>query len=282
MARIGTRRAIGKGQGAATFVGAYDAIASLVHVYEPARCTLSAYSGGNLVRLRRASDDEESDFSHVSVSDPELNLAAIAAWAGGASYIVSIYDQVGGDTLTMATKAYQPLFVASIQNGHAGGRFNGLRHFLRGTFTLGGALSQPFSTYLVAALDAVAVDTGTKVLADGSTDQGMSHRQRAQAGADTWSWWAGSFVDGGASDSNWNLWACLWNGASSQFWHNNVSEGTGNAGAYNPVGVTVGADRTGANWWDGAIVCAVIADPAHTDLQRAAMQTAINAYWGAY
>src|SRR5574343_888329 len=108
----GAGRSAGGG-GLVPFTGAYDAIANLVHVYEPARCTLSAYSGNPLVRLRRASDDAESDFSHVSAANTELDTAAIAAWAGGAAYIVTIYDQKGSDDITQDTAANQPLYVAN-------------------------------------------------------------------------------------------------------------------------------------------------------------------------
>jgi len=275
-----------KGQNAAIpFVGAYDAIPSLVHVYEPARCTLSAYTGGALVRLRRDSDDAESDFSHVSASDPELDVAAIAAWlAGSAGYIVSIYDQVSGDTITQAAQAAQPLFVASIQNGHAGGRLDGTAHFLRGTFTLGGALSQPFSYYAVAAMDAAAVNDGNyHNLVDGSTVARAVLYQNTTTDPDSWAMSAGTALVGGASDALWNLWSALFNAGASQLWLNGAVEaGPGNAAGGNPVGITLGANNTGGTLWDGDIVAFAVADPSHSDAQRGAMQTAMNAYWGVY
>ena len=80
----GTRRAL---LGTHRFRGAYDGIANLVHIYEPARRTLTAYIG-SLVRLRRASDDAEADFGYLA--NGNLDTAAIAAWAGGASYIVTV------------------------------------------------------------------------------------------------------------------------------------------------------------------------------------------------
>ena len=104
--------------GGAAFVGAYDAFAaSLAHVYEPARRTLTSYVG-NLCRLRRASDNAELDWGYLANGD--LNVAGITAWAGGAAYVVSVYDQVAGDTITQANPANQPLYVAAAKNGHAG------------------------------------------------------------------------------------------------------------------------------------------------------------------
>jgi hypothetical protein len=67
---------------ATPFVGAYDAIPNLVHVYDRRGVPCPALHRGALVRLRRDSDDAEADFSHVSAFDPELDVAAIAAWLG--------------------------------------------------------------------------------------------------------------------------------------------------------------------------------------------------------
>lgn len=274
-----------KGQIAAPFVGAYDAIPGLVHVYEPARCTLSAYTGGALLRLRRDSDDAESDFSHVSATNPELDVAAIAAWAGGASYIVSVYDQKTGDTVTQAAQAAQPLFVASIQNGHAGGRLNGTSHYLQGAYTLGGALSQPYSVYAGGALDASAVDDGvSRNLFDGDdTTNRCAIYARDSAPLDTWGMFAGAILDSGvATDALWTAWSGLANGASSALWRNGVSIKTGNVGASNPDGLRIGTYDGVNGFWKGDWAWLVIADPSHSDAQRLAMQTAVNAYWGVY
>lgn len=275
-----------KGQNAAPapFVGAYDAIPNLVHVYEPARCTLSAYTGGALLRLRRDSDDAESDFSHVSASDPELDVAAIAAWAGGASYIVSVYDQVSGDTVTQAAQAAQPLFNASILNGHAGGLHNGLGMWLQGAFTLGGALSQPFMIYAVVQMDSsIVLDSANHYFMDGDdTTNRMAAGQTATTNPDTWYFRAGSNLTGGTPDANAHVWSVLANGLSSQIWIDAVSVVSGSGGTNNPDGITIGAYPTGANVWKGPIVAVAIVDPSHTDEQRGAMQTAMNAYWGVY
>lgn len=275
----------GDGGGAVPFVGAYDSIVNLVHIYEPARCTLSAYSGGNLLRLRRASDDAEADFSHVSASDPELNVAAIAAWAGGASYIVSVYDQKTGDTITQGTAANQPLFVANAQNGHAGATFNGTTHHWLGQFTIGGALSQPYTYYAVAQLDATVVDNGLNhYLVGGEVSANRCVLSAvASETPDAWGIYATLTLAGTASDSDWNIWSVLFNGATSRFWHNGVAECVaGNAGANNPTGISIGARDDGLNQWKGPWVSTVICDPSHSDAQRVAMQTAMNDYWGVY
>ena len=270
----------GGGVAPPAFVGAYDAIANLVHVYEPARRTLSAYTG-NLLRLRRDSDDAEADFGYVEATG-ELDTAAIAVWLGGsAGYVVTVYDQAGGDNITQATAGAQPLYAASAQNGHAGMTFDG-GDWLLGAFTNGGALSQPFTVYAAATQDVAAVDTGNRMLLDGEATQRMALMQQNKAGPDVWQIYAGSALFGAASTSDPSLWSALFNGASSQFWNNDISWAAGNAGANNAPSITVGADVSQSLLWDGDIMMVAIADPSHDDTQRGAMQTALNAYWSIY
>ena len=96
--------------GGATFVGAYDAIPSIAAAYGMRRLR-SAYIG-SLLRLRRGSDNVESDFGALSNGD--LDAAAIATWLGAASgYVTTWYDQSGnGYNAVQTTAANQPLYVA--------------------------------------------------------------------------------------------------------------------------------------------------------------------------
>lgn len=277
----GVRRALLGG----AFRGAYDNFASsIVHTYEPARRVLTSYTGP-LVRLRRASDNAEADFGYLNNGD--LDIAAIAAWAGGASYVVTVYDQApAGDDVTQATAANQPLYVAAAQNGHAGMRFNGTSHFLRGAFTTGGALSQPFNAFAAAQFAAAAVDDNTyRFLIDGDDDTNrFTLAQNKDTTPDSWVVYAGTPLSGNATDAIWSIWSVLYNGASGQFWKNAVSEASGNIGAQNPDGITIGGERIAAPtlFWEGDITSVVICDPALGDAQRIAMQNAMNAYWGCF
>jgi len=262
---------------------AYDAFASsIVHAYEPARRVLTSYTG-NLVRLRRASDNAESDFRYGA--NGNLNTAAIAAWAGGASYVVTVYDQApAGDNVTQAVAANQPLYVASIRNGHAGMTFDGTNDCLRGAFTTGGALSQPFSLFAVARLDAAGVnDDEYRMLTDSDDIANRLIMGQYPTGApDTWRIMGGATLVGSGSDALWNIWSALFNGASSQFWHNGVSEASGNAGAQNADGLTVGDSFNDLGRWWGDIVSVIICDPSLSDAQRVAMQVQMNSYWAVY
>lgn len=73
---------------------------------------------GALIRLRRVSDNAESDFGFVPGTGL-LDTAAVAAWAAGSALRVTrVYDQSGnGRHATQATLALQPLFNAAGQNG---------------------------------------------------------------------------------------------------------------------------------------------------------------------
>ena len=267
------------------FRGAYDPFAaSIVHAYEPARRVLSSYTGP-LVRLRRASDNAEADFGYLANGD--LNVAAIAAWAGGASNVVTVCDQAAaGDNVTQAVAGSQPVFTASAKNGHAGMTFDGTADGLQGAYTTGGALSQPVSFYTVAQLDATAVnDNVLRTIFDGDD---ATDRIVVQAAAgetpDRWLFAALSpLVSPGPDDANWHLFAGLANGVSGNWWLDTVQQTPGNAGANNPTGITIGMryDST-ANWWKGPIVSVIVCDPSHSDAQRAGMQNAMNAYWGVF
>jgi hypothetical protein len=268
----------------AAFTGAYDDYESrLAHVYEPARRTLTSYEG-DLIRLRRDSDDAESDFGYDS--DGNLDTAAISTWLGGASgYGVTFYDQVGGDDVTQATNAAQPLYVPNLQNGHPGFRFDGSDDYLQGAFTNGGALSQPFNVFSVAKLDEAAVNDDSDVyLLDGDDNSGrMMLVTNSSETPDAWAIYAGSFLNGNIADSDWNLWSVLFGGVSSQFWLNQSSEASGNAGGDNSDGITIGARFLIKAFWDGDIaVPAIIADPALSAADRSGLETVINAYWGIF
>ena len=76
------------------------------------RHLLTSYTG-DLVRLRRNSDQAESDFGFDGNGD--LDTAAITTWLDGANgFIVTWYDQSGnGFDAAQATAALQPQYIAS-------------------------------------------------------------------------------------------------------------------------------------------------------------------------
>jgi len=257
------------------FTPAYDPFAaSIVHAYEPARRVLSTYTG-NLVRLRRASDNAEADFGYLGNGD--LDVAAIAAWAGGASYVVTVYDQKGGDNVTMAVAANQPLYVAAAQNGHAGMTLDGTNDYLQGAYTTGGALSQPVSMYAIAKTDTVV--SGRYIL-DG--DDAANRMALLFQADNTIAIFAGGIVSGAGQDTNFHVFAMLFSGAASALWQDGAAFAAGDAGLQNADGITVGARNNASTWLSGDITSVIVADPSHSDAQRAAMEIAMNTYWGVF
>jgi hypothetical protein len=79
---------------------------------------------GNCLRLRRSTDDAESDFGF---SGNWLDAAAIATWlAGGTGYIVTWYDQSGGArNFTQADPLKQPVYASSVMGSKPCVSFDG-------------------------------------------------------------------------------------------------------------------------------------------------------------
>jgi len=86
-----------------------DALTDKYGIYSPAARVLTAYSPtGNLLRLRRSTDDVEADFAADAVTGL-LDTAAVTTWLGGGTgYITTLYDQSGnGYDAAQATAASQ-------------------------------------------------------------------------------------------------------------------------------------------------------------------------------
>lgn len=101
---LGARR-----RAAAAVLPPLDGVANVQGAYSLRRLR-TAYTGP-LVRLRRSTDNAESNFGYVSGTGL-LDTAAIAAWLGAATgYATTWYDQGGGGfNLTQTTAANQPTY----------------------------------------------------------------------------------------------------------------------------------------------------------------------------
>jgi hypothetical protein len=133
--------------------------------------------------------------------------------------------------------------LTDLLNGYPVIRFDGQNDWLRGAFTNGGAMNQPNTWILVAKLSATLIDDGNYHYLASGDDITNYHElaKNAAPGHDKWIIYAGAILAGNDADGNWNIWTAVFNGASSQFWHNGISEASGNAGAHNPDGITLGA-----------------------------------------
>jgi len=111
--------------GGGEFIGAYDAIPSITAAYGMRRLR-SAYTG-NCLRIRRNSDNTESDFGFDGAGD--LDTTAITAFlAATTGYVTTWYDQSGnGYNAVQTMAANQPLYSA------AGPTFDGTNDYLATT-----------------------------------------------------------------------------------------------------------------------------------------------------
>lgn len=278
---FGTRRALLSRRAAtAAFAGMFDAVeSSLVHVWSPTCRVLTSYTG-DLVRLRRTSDDAEANFSYTATG--EIDYAAVAAWAGGEVRIVTLYDQIGGDNVTQATANNQPIFSDDVINGHGVGEYDGTSHCLQGAYTNGGALSQPFTIVVLADLvDGVGNDDKAYYLIDGDDGTNRSEiYKRVATTPDCWALYAGATLEGGASDDATHLFTMLFNAASSVLWVDGVQNAAGDAGTQNADGITIGAQNLTTKFWSGYIGTVAVFDSALSTGDRQVAEAALMDYYG--
>ena len=141
------RAAYRGGEVATAFVGPLDGMTTVVAF--SMRRLYSTYEG-NLLRLRRSSDDAESDFSYNA--NNVLDTDAITAWLGGATgHIVTRYDQSGnGRDETQASGTAQPVYTASVFGDLPAGYYGGGAKRLVSNYTW----SQPVYSLMVIKMPA--------------------------------------------------------------------------------------------------------------------------------
>lgn len=134
MGRVRFQRRIKAGPVASAepeYEGPLDLVPGAVVAYG-VRALSAAMLGQNIFRLRRDSDDAESNFVADAVTG-DAPVVAIATWLGEAnSFVVTWYDQSGnGKNATQADTAKQPSFVLSLQGGRPGFAFTNFAHIMQ-------------------------------------------------------------------------------------------------------------------------------------------------------
>lgn len=207
----------GGGSSVPAFEGILDQLATpAAGAWSVARRLTADYEG-DLIRLRRASDNAESDFGFDG--DGVLDTAAVATWIGGSSgRVVTIYDQIGAQNLTQGTAANQPGYTASLQGGRAGAVC--LDNGDKMTCTLSPAPSgaQAHAMLAVGRLGDLGANAlrGLIFVGDGSSSSMIGS---ATTGGTTW-WWGGAFAAGntnrgGTPDTNFHTWAKRYDGTTA-------------------------------------------------------------------
>ena len=164
------------------------------------------------------------------------------------------------DHVNQAVAGNKPTLRLNVLNGLPVMRFDGTADYLQGAFTNGGALAQPFTVFAVAQLDASVVnDDVTRFMVDGDdATNRLGLYKTSTTAPDAWGIYAGTGLLGSAADTDWNIWTGLFNGVSSQFWHNGISEASGNAGAHQPDGISIGTSSGFTSFWKGDIAEIII------------------------
>lgn len=265
--------------GGATFVGAYDAIPSIAAAYGMRRLR-SAYIG-SLLRLRRGSDNVESDFGALSNGD--LDAAAIATWLGAASgYVTTWYDQSGnGYNAVQTTAANQPLYVASGQNDKPVVQMDGTSDFM----------VLPTTGYdignLASIVTAQLVTTDNDFILVLSTNAGGDFRwyaPRAYAGNLFFGYSTDQFkIAAGVADTDPHIFALSAKAAGAAARIDGVQVGTTvQATGLSPNVGKIGSLNSASDWAGAVLMELILLSGTFTPTDVASVEVAANSYWGVY
>lgn len=190
------------------------------------RLLRTAYSG-NCLRLRRSTDNAESDFGFVN---GVVDTAGIATWLGAATGTLRAwYDQSGnGRDLVQATNAFQPRYQANVQNGIPCVRILLVTSLLSTAESL--VIAQPVNIYTAYKITSVG-GLGC-VYGDGSYGVSGNLFYVVDSGDGTFNLEAPTRLSGGVLSAGvFMVDNHLFNGANSKMRQSGVTVATGNAGA---------------------------------------------------
>ena len=294
MPRVGTNITLGTRRGAALggggVSGAYDAVPSIVAAYGMRRL-LGTYSG-NILRLRRSSDDAQSDFGALGNGD--LDTGAISAWLGAdTGYVVTWYDQSGGGrNATQATTTAQPLYVASGQNAKPVLRYDQVNDVLAASVPTTDVTAWSFFATFATGATLATSNGQQSVLSTGGTATSSVRWAMIVAGSNATSGlgWGGTAANvnlgsGAGLAINTPYVRCTTKSTAWAQWQNGAAIGGTPADTSNPtsaMALTIGREQSGNYWFLGDIFEVVVASAAWTTGQRQAAEAAANAYWAVY
>lgn len=236
----------------------------------------------NVVRVRRSSDNTESDFTAKEVEDGTL-----LSWVGANNgYVVVLYDQSGnGRNLTQATASYQGRVVSSgsiITDPDTGvASIIGTTSF--GMSTSAFTLNQPVTKFTVANY----LTTGSNQVLAGSTNSTARHQIAGiVTNGGEYATFAGvAFNPSDATTEgifdNTKLAFFLFNTTNSAIGVNGAPAATGDAGTYTSADLTLGSAGAGGQSFRGYIM-ELIVYPSDKSADRAAIEAAINSHYNIY
>jgi hypothetical protein len=233
---------------------------------------LSTTYTGNVVDVRRSSDDAVESFTAAEVSDGTLE-----AWvgAGNDGRVSKWYDQSGNDNhAVQTTPAKQPTIVEDGSLVTGGIDFDGVDDVLILSSFSGGSISQPFSMFVTAKSD--VLDDNQKIVSgDDSifigTSSSFDGRYNLRGG--------GTIITGDIiSDDSYHLLTGLFN-TTDELFLDGTLEISGDSGSSSLTNLYIGEQDNGFNQFDGIIGELIIYDSDQSD-NRTAIEANIGETYG--
>jgi hypothetical protein len=226
----------------------------------------------NVIRVRRSSDNAESDFTAAQVTDGTLTTFCGA----GNGFVRTWYDQSGNSRhAAQNVNASQPKVVDNggviLENGKAALDFNGTSHWLVRNF--GSTTSIPTTT--TAVFNKRVSNFGA--IHDGYSVQSILYDNIRFAN--------GSVVTGTSIGINeQHLSFALYNGASSSLYIDSQLNVSGNTGSNGVNGITIGNIRNNLlpNYTLNGTVQEIILYFSNQSTNRVAIEANINAHYAIY
>ena len=229
---------------------------------------LNSFYSGNALRIRRSTDNVESDFGFIG---NDLNTAAISTFLNGApGYVTTLYDQSGsGNHVVQATAASQPLYIASGINGRPLLRFTTSQYMSRNT-----NFAAPFTVVY------------------GARQTGPNRSRVLSSINNTWilGWWNGARAQayyGGwvspvgtpAANNNAYVYTGSSNGSVSQIYENGTLMFSNSGGVTGPNGIRLngggpgsGTELSDAEFFDVIVYNLVLTTAARQSVENGMMQ----------
>lgn len=260
---------------AGPYVGPGDVVASAT-----AWWGLRAYSlatvGTAAIRLRRDSDNTESDFN--TLTNGTLDVASVTTFKGVANlFVTTLYDQIGVNHMIQATAAKQPKFTLSVIGSRPAMQDNGAATTLLQTTNAMGTIPEPYT--FSTAYDVTTSNDG--MIGIGALSAYPQVRVD-QAGANTISLEnLSSGFTKTAADSTWHALQAVFNGASSDA---NI-DGTVNTGTESGESISnfkfdLFSFDGSSNFFKGNLVEFGLWAAAFTSGQSSSMSSNQHTYWG--
>lgn len=200
--------------------------------------------------------------------DPS-QIAGLEAWYRGDSYVGGVALDLSGNGRDLAAGGTAPGQVS--RSGQLAFQFGGAG-FLRGLF---GPLPQPLTVYLVHEPTVIA--GAQRTIMDGYDASGRVRAYIVSTTSRTIN--AGVALSGTGPTTSMEAWSAVFDGSSSALYAQDFASpgASGDAGANQMNGLTIGADIAGGNAFTGFIWDAIVYSGAHDAAARAKLAGYFNA-----